>query len=129
MHHIVFLDRATLAPGIHLRRPAFEHHWTEYERTEPSQVVERLTAATMVVNNKVPLRREALEHLPDLQLVAIAATGTDCVDKDCCRERGIVVCNVRGYALHTVAEHVFTCLLYTSPSPRDGLLSRMPSSA
>ena len=22
-----------------------------------------------------------------------------------------------------------TCLLYTSPSPRDGLLSRMPSSA
>ena len=25
--------------------------------------------------------------------------------------------------------HVDTCLLYTSPSPRDGLLSRMPSSA
>ena len=24
---------------------------------------------------------------------------------------------------------VMTCLLYTSPSPRDGLLSRMPSSA
>ena len=24
---------------------------------------------------------------------------------------------------------VNTCLLYTSPSPRDGLLSRMPSSA
>ena len=26
-------------------------------------------------------------------------------------------------------EEVLTCLLYTSPSPRDGLLSRMPSSA
>ena len=25
--------------------------------------------------------------------------------------------------------HVYYCLLYTSPSPRDGLLSRMPSSA
>ena len=24
---------------------------------------------------------------------------------------------------------IWTCLLYTSPSPRDGLLSRMPSSA
>ena len=24
---------------------------------------------------------------------------------------------------------LYTCLLYTSPSPRDGLLSRMPSSA
>ena len=26
-------------------------------------------------------------------------------------------------------ENNYTCLLYTSPSPRDGLLSRMPSSA
>ena len=25
--------------------------------------------------------------------------------------------------------HIYNCLLYTSPSPRDGLLSRMPSSA
>ena len=29
----------------------------------------------------------------------------------------------------TVGFAVTTCLLYTSPSPRDGLLSRMPSSA
>ena len=28
-----------------------------------------------------------------------------------------------------LARQLFTCLLYTSPSPRDGLLSRMPSSA
>ena len=28
-----------------------------------------------------------------------------------------------------VMEDYITCLLYTSPSPRDGLLSRMPSSA
>ena len=27
------------------------------------------------------------------------------------------------------ARRAMTCLLYTSPSPRDGLLSRMPSSA
>ena len=26
-------------------------------------------------------------------------------------------------------DRLHTCLLYTSPSPRDGLLSRMPSSA
>ena len=29
----------------------------------------------------------------------------------------------------TAIAHVTICLLYTSPSPRDGLLSRMPSSA
>lgn len=111
MHHIVFLDRATLAPGVSLRRPAFAHRWSEHERSEPSQVVERLAGATIVIDNKVPLRRDAIERLPELRLVAIAATGTDCVDKDCCRERGIVVCNVRGYAMTTVAEHVFTVVL------------------
>ena len=30
---------------------------------------------------------------------------------------------------HADMEVRVTCLLYTSPSPRDGLLSRMPSSA
>ena len=29
----------------------------------------------------------------------------------------------------TMVVETHTCLLYTSPSPRDGLLSRMPSSA
>ena len=28
-----------------------------------------------------------------------------------------------------ITSAVYRCLLYTSPSPRDGLLSRMPSSA
>ena len=28
-----------------------------------------------------------------------------------------------------IAPIIYSCLLYTSPSPRDGLLSRMPSSA
>ena len=32
-------------------------------------------------------------------------------------------------ALGGVTGNYTTCLLYTSPSPRDGLLSRMPSSA
>ena len=30
---------------------------------------------------------------------------------------------------HRNGAHGYLCLLYTSPSPRDGLLSRMPSSA
>ena len=44
---------------------------------------------------------------------------------------GLVKCERCGKAL-TAAEAKggrYTCLLYTSPSPRDGLLSRMPSSA
>ena len=33
------------------------------------------------------------------------------------------------YSLSMFRDLLFHCLLYTSPSPRDGLLSRMPSSA
>ena len=33
------------------------------------------------------------------------------------------------FDLASLTKVVATCLLYTSPSPRDGLLSRMPSSA
>ena len=39
--------------------------------------------------------------------------------------RPIIVCTLTGAILGDIQ----TCLLYTSPSPRDGLLSRMPSSA
>ena len=37
--------------------------------------------------------------------------------------------HLREYPNAYLAEQVYLCLLYTSPSPRDGLLSRMPSSA
>ena len=38
-------------------------------------------------------------------------------------------CGVHGNAIGFLMEQHGICLLYTSPSPRDGLLSRMPSSA
>ena len=34
-----------------------------------------------------------------------------------------------GLGIAVIVVLTLTCLLYTSPSPRDGLLSRMPSSA
>ena len=45
----------------------------------------------------------------------------------------LMVCIFAGAVLWLVygieIDDVYVCLLYTSPSPRDGLLSRMPSSA
>ena len=35
----------------------------------------------------------------------------------------------KGKAYQKRNDFLYSCLLYTSPSPRDGLLSRMPSSA
>ena len=41
----------------------------------------------------------------------------------------VVLSNVRDHQSSETDARIITCLLYTSPSPRDGLLSRMPSSA
>ena len=110
-HRIVFLDRDTIAPYIAVRRPEFEHEWTEYGRTRADQVVERLQGATIAIDNKVVLRAEALVGCPELKMVAIAATGTDIVNLDYCKANGIIVSNIRGYAIHTVSEHTFALIL------------------
>ena len=109
MQKIVFLDRDSLLADV--RRPAFEHDWSEYPATAPSEVVERLRGASIAITNKVPLRAADIAQLPDLKMVAIAATGTDNVDLAACRERAIVASNIRDYSLVSVPEHVFTLVL------------------
>ncbi|MDK6077712.1 D-2-hydroxyacid dehydrogenase [Massilia varians] len=109
MPRIVFLDRDSLQARV--RAPAFDHDWQDHAGTAEDQVVERLAGATVAVTNKVPLRAAAIERLPDLKMVAIAATGTDNVDLAACRERGIVVSNIRNYSLVSVPEHCFALLL------------------
>lgn len=110
-HHIVFLDRDTIAPYIEVRRPDFDHQWTEYDRTGADEVAERVKDATIIIDNKVALRAETLKQCPNLKMIAIAATGTDIVDLDYCQANGIIVSNIRGYAIHTVPEHVFALIL------------------
>ena len=39
------------------------------------------------------------------------------------------ICPVSGQELGSMGDPIQACLLYTSPSPRDATLSRMPSSA
>lgn len=108
---IVFLDRATLAPEIALRHPDCPHEWREYDRTAPEQTAERVRDASVVIVNKVRLDRTAIEAAPKLRLVLVAATGTDNIDLEACRARGIPVRNVAGYGAASVAEHVFTLVL------------------
>ena len=111
MHKIVFLDRDTIAPQIRLRRPAFEHQLVEHGRTAPDQVASRLDGATIAITNKVPLTADVLKRLPSLRLIAVAATGTDVVDKAWCEGHGVAVANIRGYAVSTVPEHTFALML------------------
>jgi glycerate dehydrogenase len=111
VHKVVFLDRSTIAPQVRLRPLNFEHELVEYVSTRDDEVVARLTAASVAITNKVPLTAAALDRLPDLRLIAVAATGTDCVDKVYCKARGLAVANIRGYAVNTVPEHTFALML------------------
>lgn len=106
---IVFLDRDSIRADF--RRPAFEHKWTDYPQTTKPDVVARLADATIAISNKVPIMAEAISELANLRMIAVCATGTNNVDLDACRARGIVVSNIRDYATHTVPEHVFTLML------------------
>jgi glycerate dehydrogenase len=109
METIVFLERDTIP--VDFRRPGFVHEWIEYSETLPPQTVERLQGASIVISNKLPLREAELSQLPTLKLIAIAATGFDNIDLDYCRQRGIAVCNTRGYAVNSVPEHVLMLIL------------------
>ncbi|MGI8853207.1 MAG: D-2-hydroxyacid dehydrogenase [Methyloceanibacter sp.] len=104
-HAIVFLDRESV--GANVRKPDFPHSYKEYEATwTPEEIVDRLKDATIAIINKVPMRAETLKQLLKLKLIAVAATGTDVVDKAYCKEVGIAVVNIRNYAFNTVPEHV-----------------------
>ncbi len=109
MERIVFLERNTIQANF--RRPNFEHEWIEYGESFADQVAERLRDASIVISNKLSLREAELSGAPALKLIAIAATGSDCVDLNYCRSRGIAVCNVRGYAVNAVPEHVLMLIL------------------
>jgi glycerate dehydrogenase len=109
MEHIVFLERHSLDAQV--RRPAFAHSWEEHGKVAAADVVARLERATIAVVNKTALRADTIGKLPALKLVAVAATGTDNIDVAACRERRIVVSNIRNYAVHTVPEHAFALIL------------------
>ncbi|MCJ7597702.1 MAG: D-2-hydroxyacid dehydrogenase [Methyloceanibacter sp.] len=108
-HAIVFLDRESVDANV--RKPNFPHTYKEYESTwTPDEIVERLKDATIAIINKVPMRADTLKQLPKLKLIAVAATGTDVVDKAYCKENGIKVVNIRNYAFNTVPEHVIALI-------------------
>ena len=109
MHQIVFLERDSLEAQV--RRPAFEHTWAEHGKVPAAQLADCLAGASIAIVNKTPLPGELLARLPDLKLVAVAATGTDNIDIAACKARGIAVSNIRNYAVHTVPEHAFALIL------------------
>ena len=111
MHRIVFLEAATLAEGVVPPRPDFPHEWRTFPATARSEIIARSGDADIVVANKLRFDAEILESLPQLKLLAIAATGYDNVDLDAARKQGVAVTNIRAYSVNAVPEHTFALIL------------------
>ena len=105
MKNIVVFDADTMRGE--LLRPSFPHRWTEWPLTKTIATAQnRVANAHILITNKSPVTADIIAAAPHLELIAVAATGVDCIDLAACRARGVTVCNTRNYANQSVAEHV-----------------------
>lgn len=109
---IVILDGHSANPGD-LSWKALEEfgELTVYDRTSKAEIVERTKDANAILTNKVALREEVLEKLPNLKYIGVLATGYNIIDTAAATARGITVCNVPAYSTSSVAQMVFAHIL------------------
>lgn len=108
----VFLDAKTLGDDVDLSpiesvTGALEKH----ERTAPEEVLERIRGFDTVLVNKVVLGREHFEACPELETIAVVATGLNNIDQAAAKDHGIKVMNVTNYGRSTVAQHTMALML------------------
>lgn len=82
-----------------------------YDRTSPSELMERAAGADVLLTNKVVLSAETMKNLPQLKYIGVLATGYNIVDVKAAAELGIVVTNIPAYSTNSVAQMVFAHLL------------------
>jgi glycerate dehydrogenase len=87
-----------------------------YPSTTAEQVLARIQDVDVVISNKVIVNAEAMEQCKNLKLILISATGTNNIDLDFARSKGIVVCNCQGYGTSAVAQHTLTLMLALATS-------------
>jgi len=118
----IFLDYATVSfhgdldpARLHRAMPGLELR----DHTRQQDVGRAIAGMEVVLVNKLRITREVIEGAPDLQLIALAATGTNNIDLDAARERGAAVCNLRDYCTASVVQHVFGVLLLLTHKLRE----------
>ena len=112
LRNIVILDGYTINPGdlswdIIKKHGSFE----VYDRTAPSEVIERAKYADLILTSKVVFDEEILKKLPKLKYIGVLATGYNVIDLKATRERNIIVTNVSNYSSTAVTQLVFGHML------------------
>ena len=109
---IIVLDGYGLNPGD-LNWEGFETlgELTVYDRTLPSELMQRAAGAEVLITNKTLITAENMADLPQLKYIGVLATGYNVVDIDAAKARGIVVTNIPAYSTASVAQMVFAHIL------------------
>ena len=84
---------------------------TVYDRTSPSEMLERSQGAEVLITNKTLITADNMAELPELKYIGVLATGYNVVDIDAAKDRGIVVTNIPAYSTASVAQMVFAHVL------------------
>ena len=104
-------DPAQIAGSPSLERLAPHGDVTLYETRPESteEKIERVKDADVIINTRgiVTWRETDFHRLPKLRMIATCSIGTDMIDLDAAKARGIVVSNQPGRTAPTVAEHMF----------------------
>lgn len=109
---VVMLERNSLGVDIDVSCFADFGEFVEYPVSVLSDTAEKVKDADVIIVNKVPMNESTLSGSANLKIICETATGTDNIDLDYCRKRGITVTNVKGYSTETVAQHTFALLFY-----------------
>ncbi len=109
---IVVLDGGTLAADGNSWAALGQLGEVEvHDRSTADEVRERAQAATVLITNKAPIPAAVLDRAPHLRLIAVSATGYDCVEVLAASRRGILIVNVPEYGTNSVAQFTFALLL------------------
>ena len=109
---IVFLDTKTMGtvPNFHILEKLGD--FVCYPTTTPNERHARCVDANVIVTCKVMIDKQLMDTCRNLKLICVAATGTNNIDLDYAKEKGIVVKNVANYSTESVAQITVSMILY-----------------
>ena len=109
---LIFLDTKSIGEDISLSGFCSLGEVVSYPFSTRGEALSRTADADVIITNKVEINEQTIGNAAHLKLVCVTATGTNHLDKDYLKKRGIAWRNVAGYSTDSVAQHTFAMLFY-----------------
>ena len=107
---LVFLDTKTIGEDIDLSAYDALGEVVKYGFSTLEEIPERVKDADVLIVNKIAINEQTIGTAKNLKLVCVTATGTNNLDKEYLKKRGIAWRNVAGYSTESVTQHTFALL-------------------